>query len=92
MGEIVCDRISKIWNPDTAEANLAIDDVSFSVGSGEFLVIIGPSGCGKSTLLSMIAGLESPTAGTIQFRGEPIIGPSPHRSMIFQQASLFPWL
>lgn len=92
MSEIVCDLISKIWNPDTAEANLAIDDISFSVDSGEFLVIIGPSGCGKSTLLSMIAGLESPTAGAIQFRGKPIVGPSTHRSMIFQQASLFPWL
>jgi NitT/TauT family transport system ATP-binding protein len=92
MSEIVCDRISKIWNPDTAEPNLAIDEVSFSVESGEFLVVIGPSGCGKSTLLSMIAGLESPTSGSLTFRDEPIDGPSTHRSMIFQQASLFPWL
>lgn len=92
MSEIVCDRVSKIWNPDTTESNLAIDDISFSVESGEFLVIIGPSGCGKSTLLSMIAGLETPTSGTLQFRGEVIKEPSPHRSMIFQQASLFPWL
>ncbi|MGD1951171.1 MAG: ABC transporter ATP-binding protein [Leptolyngbyaceae cyanobacterium] len=92
MSEIVCDRISKIWNPDTAEANLAIDDISFSVESGEFLVIIGPSGCGKSTLLSMIAGLETPTLGTLHFRNEVVTEPSPHRSMIFQQASLFPWL
>ena len=92
MSEIVCDRVSKIWNPDTNEANLAIDDISFSVESGEFLVIIGPSGCGKSTLLSMIAGLETPTSGALRFRGEVITEPSPHRSMIFQQASLFPWL
>ena len=92
MSEIVCDRISKIWNPDTSEANLAIDDISFSVEPGEFLVIIGPSGCGKSTLLSMIAGLDTPTSGTIRFRDDVITEPSPHRSMIFQQASLFPWL
>ena len=92
MGEIVCDRVSKIWNPHTSEANLAIDDVSFSVEPGEFLVVIGPSGCGKSTLLSMIAGLETPTSGEIRFRGVPITEPSPYRSMIFQQASLFPWL
>ncbi|MDJ0708708.1 MAG: ABC transporter ATP-binding protein [Leptolyngbyaceae cyanobacterium MO_188.B28] len=92
MSEIVCDRISKIWSPDTPEANLAIDEVSFSVEPGEFLVIIGPSGCGKSTLLSMIAGLEKPTSGSIGFRGEIITEPSPHRSMIFQQPSLFPWL
>lgn len=92
MEEIVCDRVSKIWNPHTSEANLAIDDVSFSVEPGEFLVVIGPSGCGKSTLLSMIAGLETPTSGEIRFRGTPITEPSPYRSMIFQQASLFPWL
>ena len=92
MEEIVCDRVSKIWNPHTSEANLAIDDVSFSVEPGEFLVVIGPSGCGKSTLLSMIAGLETPTSGEIRFRGVPITEPSPYRSMIFQQASLFPWL
>lgn len=92
MAEISCDRISKTWNSDTSEANLAIDDISFSVESGEFLVIIGPSGCGKSTLLSMIAGLEFPTVGSIRFRNEPITGTSTHRSMIFQQASLFPWL
>jgi NitT/TauT family transport system ATP-binding protein len=92
MSEIVCDRISKIWNPDSAAANLAIEAVSFSVEPGEFLVIIGPSGCGKSTLLSMIAGLEAPTTGSITFQDKPITGPSPHRSMIFQQTSLFPWL
>lgn len=92
MGEILCQNLSKVWNPDSPEANLAIDDVSFSVQDGEFLVIIGPSGCGKSTLLSMIAGLESATSGTLLYEGQPIDGPATERSMIFQQASLFPWL
>lgn len=92
MGQILCDRISKLWNPHSADATLALDDVSFTVESGEFLVIIGPSGCGKSTLLSMLAGLELPTAGELFYNGAPITGPSPDRAMIFQQASLFPWL
>ncbi|GAB4372373.1 MAG: ABC transporter ATP-binding protein [Elainellaceae cyanobacterium] len=92
MGEITCQHVSKVWNPGTINANLAIDHVSFSVQDGEFLVIIGPSGCGKSTLLSMIAGLEMPTSGAIFYKGDPITAPSPERSMIFQQASLFPWL
>lgn len=92
MGEIICQQVSKIWNAGMPDANLAIDNVSFSVRGGEFLVIIGPSGCGKSTLLSMIAGLEMPTSGAILYKGEPITAPSPERSMIFQQASMFPWL
>ena len=92
MGQIVCDRVSKIWNSDSSSPNLAIDDVSFTVETGEFLAIVGPSGCGKSTLLSMMAGLELPTAGRMLFNDRAIAGPSPDRSLIFQQTSLFPWL
>ncbi|MBE9079189.1 ABC transporter ATP-binding protein [Romeria aff. gracilis LEGE 07310] len=92
MHTIICQNVSKVWGLDTPEEVLAIDRVSFSVEPGEFLVIIGPSGCGKSTLLSMIAGLEPPTAGKILHDGEPIAGPSPQRSMIFQQSSLLPWM
>lgn len=68
MDEITCRQVSKVWNQGRSGGNLAIDDVSFTVKTGEFLVIIGPSGCGKSTLLSMIAGLEVPTA-IARFRG-----------------------
>jgi NitT/TauT family transport system ATP-binding protein len=66
--------------------------VSFEVRDGEFVVIIGPSGCGKSTMLLMIAGLEMPTGGSITHNGKPIAAPDVHRSLIFQQPSLFPWL
>jgi multiple sugar transport system ATP-binding protein len=48
-----------------ANTDVAVDDVSLKIGSGEFLVLVGPSGCGKSTLLRMISGLEEVTAGTI---------------------------
>ncbi|MFM7528582.1 MAG: ABC transporter ATP-binding protein [Nodosilinea sp.] len=92
MDEITCRQVSKVWNQGRSGGNLAIDDVSFTVKTGEFLVIIGPSGCGKSTLLSMIAGLEVPTAGALFHRDRPIQGPAPERGMIFQQPSLFPWL
>jgi NitT/TauT family transport system ATP-binding protein len=92
MGVIECKNVTKIWGAETSEELLAIDDVSFSVKSGEFVVIIGPSGCGKSTLLSMIAGLEMPTSGAILHNGEPITAPNPDRSLIFQQPSLLPWL
>lgn len=92
MGVIECKNVTKVWGAGTSEELLAIDDVSFSVKSGEFVVIIGPSGCGKSTLLSMIAGLELPTSGVILHNGEPITAPNPDRSLIFQQPSLLPWL
>lgn len=69
-----------------------LENVSFSVGKGEFVVIVGPSGCGKSTLLRMVAGLERPSRGEVLSRGEPIESPSPERMMIFQEPALFPWL
>lgn len=86
------EHVSKVWSGGTNRAVQALDDINFSVKPGEFLVIIGPSGCGKSTLLFAIAGLEFPSSGTIQLEGQPITGPGTDRSLIFQEASLFPWL
>lgn len=61
----------------------AVHDVSFSVTEGEFLCLIGPSGCGKTTILKLIAGLESPTTGTI-LKPDKV-------AMTFQNGALFPW-
>ena len=47
----------------------AVDDVSFSMESGEFFTLLGPSGCGKSTTLRCVAGLENITGGTIEIDG-----------------------
>lgn len=69
-----------------------LDQVSFTVEKGEFIVLIGQSGCGKSTLLSMTAGLLAPTAGRILLEGEEITGPTLKSSVIFQHNSLFPWM
>jgi NitT/TauT family transport system ATP-binding protein len=89
---IECQQVTKVWGADTVDPLVALDKVSFSVRSGEFVVIIGPSGCGKSTLLSMIAGLEMPTSGLLLHQGKPITAPHPDRALIFQQPSLLPWL
>ncbi|MBE0623994.1 MAG: ABC transporter ATP-binding protein [Burkholderiales bacterium] len=71
----------------------ALEDISMSVGSGRFVVIVGPSGCGKTSLLMMLAGLRAQSQGTILCHGRPISNPDPQRvGVIFQEASLYPWL
>ena len=71
----------------------ALEDISLTVGAGRFVVIVGPSGCGKTSLLMMMAGLRHQTAGTIHIQGQPIDAPDPDRvGVVFQEASLFPWL
>lgn len=85
-------NVSKTWNPDSHSPVPAIDNISLEVEPGEFVVLLGPSGCGKSSLLFMVAGLEEPTDGTIMFDGLAVDGPDPERSLIFQEAVLYPWL
>ncbi|HLX38339.1 MAG TPA: ABC transporter ATP-binding protein [Candidatus Binataceae bacterium] len=70
-----------------------ISDVSLSVQSGEFVVLLGPSGCGKTTLLRLIAGLEYPDSGEIQIGGSSGAGHTAHRdsiAMVFQNFALYP--
>ncbi len=69
----------------------ALDNVSLTVGEGEFVCLVGPSGCGKSTLLNLIAGLDTPDSGTLSSDGVPITGTGRERSVMFQEHALFPW-
>lgn len=68
-----------------------VRDFNLRVREGEFICLIGHSGCGKSTVLSMIAGLESVTAGSIILGGRELAGPGPDRGMVFQSPCLLPW-
>ena len=67
---------------------VALNDVSFEVPAGEFVIVLGVSGSGKSTLLRTMSGLLSPTEGEIQIDGEPMIAPRPEVAMIFQQHNI----
>jgi NitT/TauT family transport system ATP-binding protein len=89
---VVCRNVGKVWAEGTKRAHVALRDVDLDVTPGEFIVLLGPSGCGKSTLLYLIAGLEQETGGEIWSFGDRVATPSPERSLIFQETSLFPWL
>jgi NitT/TauT family transport system ATP-binding protein len=89
---VVCRDVAKVWAPGTPRAHEALRAINIDVAPGEFVVLLGPSGCGKSTLLYLIAGLEDTTGGELWSFGDRIEQPSPQRSLIFQEASLFPWL
>lgn len=69
----------------------AIEDVSFDVQDGEFLVLLGPGRCGKTVLLNIIAGLEEKTEGTILYDGKEIKGVNPEVGMVFQKTALMPF-
>jgi nitrate/nitrite transport system ATP-binding protein len=70
----------------------ALKDINLTVAKGEFVALIGHSGCGKSTLLNLIAGLTTPTQGTLLCANREIAGPGPERAVVFQNHSLLPWL
>ena len=69
-----------------------LNDINLTVAEGEFVCLLGPSGCGKSTIIHLIAGLEHPTSGDILVGGRSVTGPDPTRTVVFQDAALFPWL
>lgn len=83
-------QVSKSWGNTTA-----LQPTDLELGAGEFSVLLGPSGCGKTTTLRLIAGLETPSTGTIRIFGDDVTHTQPAArgvSMVFQNYALFPHL
>lgn len=83
-------NISKVF-VDKKGSYPTIDNVSFDVYDGEFLVLLGPGLCGKTVLLNIIAGLEPATEGEIFLDGKKIEGTQSTIGMVFQKKAIFPW-
>lgn len=91
MAEIQFRGVTKSY----AAGRPAVQSIDLTIGSGELLVVLGPSGSGKTTLLRILAGLESPDAGSVWIDGRDVTGVEPHRrdaAMVFQNPALYPHL
>src|ERR1700712_97416 len=84
--DLIADHISHRF-----DALEVLDDVSFTVSSGEVVAIVGPSGCGKSTLLQILGGLLQPSSGQAELRGAPPPDSLNPLTFVFQDFALLPW-
>jgi len=92
MSHLVVDGVRLVYDQSAGgEDFLALDNVNFEIGDGEFVTIVGPSGCGKSTLLMLIAALLRPSAGSIRLNGREALSPGWDRALVFQDFALLPW-
>src|ERR687889_391679 len=91
MAEVQFTEVDKVYD----NGFQAVQDLSFDVHDGEFLVLVGPSGCGKTTALRMVAGLEEISDGTISIGGAVVNDLTPKErdiAMVFQNYALYPHL
>lgn len=89
-GAIRVEHLTQTYQNDGAQLSV-LDDVSFSVDDGEFVVILGPSGCGKTTLLKTLIGTQPISSGAVYIGDETVDGPTEQMAMVFQNFVLLPW-
>jgi len=88
---IEIDHAAKTFVTRGGEQVVAISDVSLKVARNAFVCLVGPSGCGKSTLLRLVAGLVTPTSGTVAIDGMLVREPREDTGIVFQAPTLLPW-
>lgn len=86
--------VNRVFPPPakTAKEVVAVSNLNLKIQTSEIVSIVGPTGCGKSTAMNMVAGFDQSTTGRLTLDNEPIAGPGPDRSVVFQHAALFPWM
>ena len=88
---IVIDHAAKTFVTRGGDEVVALSDVSLTVARNEFVCLAGPSGCGKSTLLRLVAGLVTPSSGTVAVGGTAVTEPREDTGIVFQAPTLLPW-
>src|SRR5205823_9085936 len=84
--------VTQSFRQPDGDALVVLEDVNLTLRPGEIVGFLGRSGCGKSTLLRLIAGLDDPSRGVINYLGRPVGGAAAGMAMVFQSFALFPWL
>jgi NitT/TauT family transport system ATP-binding protein len=92
MSLVSVQSVSHLYVGTDHAVTWALRAVNLELSKGTFTCIVGPSGCGKTTLLQLIAGFVEPTFGEVRLNSEPIRGPGPDRSVVFQEYALFAWM
>ncbi|MET0850222.1 MAG: ABC transporter ATP-binding protein [Candidatus Rokuibacteriota bacterium] len=85
------DELGKTYDTPAGPA-VIVRNFNLDVAEGEFVCLVGHSGCGKSTVLSILMGLVAPSTGGVSVAGREIDGPGTDRGVVFQSATLLPWL
>ena len=84
-------EVGMVFNAESANPVRALGNISFGLRKREVLAIVGPSGCGKTTLFNIIAGLISPTMGSVSVNGVQVAGAKGHVGYMLQKDMLLPW-
>src|ERR1700740_3536710 len=80
--------VSKQFTTLSGSIIKALNNISLTIEKGDFITVVGPSGSGKTTLLNILAGIERPTSGIIDFPDVPL---KPRIGFVFQNNTVFPW-